>query len=160
MQEIIDRIAAEIGVAPDVAHKATSMIVAFIVTEAPAEYVDAIRQNVPGFDELVATGAAHTEAAEASSGGTSGGGLMGAFGGLMGGGGGLMGALGGLMGGSQGGGLAGALSLLGRLQQDGLDIDQVKTLAGGLLGELRQVAGEENVAKLVSGIPGADRLLG
>lgn len=160
MQEIIDRIAAEIGVAPDVAHKATSMIVAFIVAEAPAQYVDVIRQNVPGFDELAATGAAHTEAADAAS-GAAGGGLMGALGGLMGGGGGgLMGALGGLMGGSQGGGLAGALSLLGRLQQDGLDIDQVKTMAGGLLGELRQVAGEENVAKLVSGIPGAERLLG
>lgn len=156
MQEIIDKIAAQVGIEPELAHKATSMIVAFIVTQAPERYVDAVRGAVPGFDELAAAGAAHTEAAEAGAGG---GGLMGALGGLMGGGG-LAGALGGLMGGSQGGGMAAAMALLGHLQQDGLDFGQVKEVAGGLLEEMRAAAGEENVAKLLSGIPGAERLIG
>ncbi|MCE1235053.1 MAG: hypothetical protein LWW93_01730 [Hyphomicrobiales bacterium] len=155
MQEIIDRIAAQVGIEPDLAHKATSMIVNFIVTQAPSEYVDMIRQHVPGFDEIAATGAAHSEASEEAAGG----GLMGALGGLMGGGG-IAGALGSLMGGSQGGGMAAAMAMLGTLQKDGLELGQVKDVAGGLIGQLRQVAGDETVEKLLAQIPGADHLVG
>ena len=156
MQEIIDKIAAQVGIDPAVADKAVAMIVNFIVTQVPAEYADMIKQNVPGFEELATVGAAHTQAAEAEGGG---GGLMGALGGLMGGGS-LMGALGGLMGGSQGGGMGAAMALLGNLQKDGLDIGQIKDVAGGLVGNLRQVAGDEVVDKLMAQIPGAEHLIG
>lgn len=156
MQEIIDRIAAQVGIEPDLAHKATSMIVNFIATQAPTEYVDMIRQHVPGFDDVAATGAAHAEASEAAAGG---GGLMGALGGLMGGGG-IAGALGSLMGGSQGGGMAAAMAMLGNLQKDGLDLGQVKDVAGSLVGQLRAVAGDETVEKLLAQIPGAEHLVG
>lgn len=156
MQEIIEKIAAQVGIDPALAHKATSMIVDFIVTQAPAQYVAMIKQYVPGFDELAAAGAANTAAADA---GTGGGGLMGALGGLMGGGG-IAGALGNLMGGSQGGGMAAAMAMLGNLQKDGLDMSQVKGVATGLVGHLREAAGDENVDKLLAQIPGAEHLLG
>lgn len=155
MQEMIDRIAAQVGIAPDLAHKATSMIVDFIAKQAPAEYVDKIRAFVPGFDEIAAAGAAHSEAAE---GGAGGGGLMGALGGLMSGGG-LGSALGSLMGGSEGGGLGAALALVGNLEKDGLDLGQVQQVATGLVGELRQSAGAETVDALLAEIPGVGRFL-
>lgn len=155
MQDMIDRIAAQVGVDPDLAGKATTMIVSFISVNAPAEYVDMIRQYVPGFDDAAATGAAHSEAATAVS---SGGGLMGALGGLMGGGG-FAGALGSLMGGSESGGLAAAMAMLGNLQKDGLDMGQVQSLAGGLIGEFKQAAGDDVVDKLLAEIPGIGRFI-
>jgi len=145
MQEIIDKIAAEVGIDPALAEKATSMITNFIATQAPAQYVDEIKQFVPGFDQLVAQGAANSEAAQAAGGG----GLMGAFGGLM----------GGLMGGS-GGAMAAAMAMLGNLQKDGLDLGQIKQIATSLIGELRGVAGDEAVDKLIAELPGAGHLLG
>lgn len=153
MQEMIEKIAADVGIDPDLAHKATSMIINFISQNAPTEYVDMIRQYVPGFDDVAATGAVHSEAAQAES---SGGGL---FGGLLGGGG-IAGALGSLMGGSEGGGFGAAMAMLGNLQKDGLDMGQVQSLAGGLVGEFKQVAGDEVVDKLLAEIPGIGRFIG
>ena len=157
MQQIIEEIAAKVGIDPDTTHKAVSMIVDYIATQAPAEYVEKIKAYVPGFSDLAATGAAHTEAAAAAEQG--GGGLMGALGGLMGGGG-LAGALGSLMGGADGGPMGKAMALIGNLQKDGLDVGQIKDLASGLVGQMRQVAGDENVDKLLAQIPGAQHLLG
>lgn len=156
MQEIIDQIAAKVGIDPAVADKAVAMIVNFIVTQAPTQYVDMIKQHVPGFEEMATAGAAHAQAAEAESGG---GGLMGALGGLMGGGG-NAGAIGNLMGGSQGGGMAAAMALLGNLQQQGLEVGQIKEMATSLVGNLRQVAGDETVDKLLAHVPGAEHLVG
>lgn len=154
MQEMIERIAIQVGIDPDLAHKATSMIIDYIATNAPSEHVDTLRQHLPGFDDVAARGAGlNQEQGDAS------GGLMGAFGGLLGGGG-IAGAIGNLMGGSQGGGLGGALALLGNLQKDGLDFGQVQSLAGGLLGELRGSAGDDIVDKLVAEIPGIGKFLG
>lgn len=160
MQDIIDKIAADVGIDPALAEKATSMIADFIATQAPAGYVEQIKQYVPGFDQLIAQGAAHTEAAQAADAAASGGGLMGALGGLMSGGGGIAGALGGLMGGAQGGAMGAAMAMLGHLGKDGLDLGQVKQIATSLVAQLRTVAGDENVDKLISGIPGAGHLLG
>lgn len=157
IQEMIDKIAADVGIDPALAHKATSMIVNFIVAEVPAEYVGMVKQYVPELDTLAATGAEHTATAQAGDGAAAGGGLMGALGGLMGGGG-LAGALGGLMGGQ--GGLGSALALLGHLNQDGIDAGQVQQIAGSLVGQLRQVAGDETVDKLIAQIPGAGHLIG
>jgi hypothetical protein len=109
---------------------------------------------VPGFDEVAAAGAAHNEAAATSSGG----GLMGALGGLMGGGG-IAGALGSLMGGSEGSGFGAAMSMVGNLQKEGLDMDQVQGLAGGLVTQLREAAGPEVVDKLVAELPGIGKFL-
>jgi len=156
MQEIIDQIAAKVGIDPDTTHKAVSMIVDYIATQAPAEYVEKIKEYVPGFSDLAATGAAHAEAAAAEQGG---GGLMGALGGLMGGGG-LAGALGSLMGGADGGPMGKAMALLGNLQKGGLDVGQIKDVAAGLVGQMRAVAGDERVDELLAQIPGAQHLIG
>ena len=154
MQEMIERIAIQVGMDPDLAHKATSMIIDFIATNAPAEHVETLKQFLPGFDDVAAQGAAFNQEQSAGAGG-----LMGALGGLMGGGG-IAGALGNLMGGGEGGGLGSALALLGNLQKDGLDFGQVQSLAGGLLGELRGSAGDDVVDKLVAEIPGIGRFIG
>ena len=154
MQEMIERIAIQVGIDPGLAHKATSMIIDYIATNAPTEHVETLKQFLPGFDDVAAQGAAFTQDQTASSGG-----LMGALGGLMGGGG-IAGALGSLMGGGESSGLGGALALLGNLQKDGLDFGQVQSLAGGLLGELRGSAGDDVVDKLVAEIPGIGRFLG
>ncbi|MER2605255.1 MAG: hypothetical protein ABTQ29_05460 [Siculibacillus sp.] len=154
MQDIIDKIAAQVGIEPELASKATSMIVQFIVSQAPAEYVDTIKQYVPGLDDVVAQGEAFNTAATEE---TSGGGLMGALGGLMGGGG-LMGALGGLMGGQEGG-MGQVMAMLGNLSKDGLELGQVQQVATGLVGQLREAVGDETVDKLVAQIPGASHFL-
>ncbi len=157
MQEILDRIATQIGVDQAVADKAVAMIVSFIFDHISPDIVAKIKEAVPGIEELATVGTSYGEAAQAADAGASGGGLMGALGGLMGGGG-IAGALGGLMGGQ--GGIGGALALLGQLNKEGLDLSQVQQLATSLVGELRQVAGDENVDKLVAQIPGAGQLLG
>lgn len=140
MQEIIDSLAAQIGIEPDLAHKATSMLANFISTQVPAEYVEMITTNVPTFSELAAAGAPHIE--EATAGSSAGGGLFGAIGGLFG-----------------GDGLGTAMAMLGHLQKDGLDMDQLQQIAGGLIGHLREVAGTETVDKLIAEIPGVGRFL-
>lgn len=155
MQELIDRIAAETGLDRDLAHRATSLIVGFISTNAPDEYVAVIRQHVPDFDDIAAAGAAQSQAGEA---GGSGGGLFGALGGLMGGGG-LAGALGSLMGGSESGGMAAVMAMVGDLQKNGLDLGQIQSLAGSLVGQLRQASGDEVVDRMLAELPGIGRFL-
>lgn len=157
IQEAIDQIAAQVGISPDLAHKATSMLLNFISTQVPEQYAGMLKEYIPDFDDIVAQGAAHTEAAAAADGAAAGGGLMGALGGLMGGGG-IAGALGGLMGGQ--GGMGAALALLGNLNKDGLDLSQVQQIATGLVGKMREVAGDETVDKLLAEIPGAGHLIG
>lgn len=157
LKEVVDKIATEVGISPELAEKASSMLLNFISTQVPAEYAGMLQQYIPGFDQIVAQGAAHTEAAQAADGAATGGGLMGALGGLMGGGG-IAGALGGLMGNQ--GGMGAALALLGHLNKDGLELGQVQQVATGLVGQLRQVAGDENVEKLLAQVPGASHLLG
>lgn len=155
MQDVIDRIAAQVGIAPELAEKATSMFIDFISKHAPAQYVDQIKPFVPGFDEAAAIGAAHTQAAAEAA--PAGGGLMGALGGLMGGGG-IAGALGSLMGGEQSG-MGAAMALVGHLQQDGLDLGQVQSVATGLVAHLREVAGNDVVDKLLAELPGVGKFL-
>ncbi|TBW41020.1 hypothetical protein EYW49_02380 [Siculibacillus lacustris] len=149
-QDLIDTLAGQVGIEPALAEKATSMIVNFLSNQASPELTETIRQYLPNFDAIAATGAAHTAAAEAADGAT------GVLGGLTGGG--LMGALGSLMGGD--GAIGQAMALLGHLGKDGLEIGQVQALAGGLIGHLRQVAGDEVVDRLVAEIPGVGHFLG
>jgi len=82
MQEIIDRIANAAGIEPDLAAKATGIILAFLRKEGPTADVEQLMATMPGATELAD-----------EHGGGSAGGLMGMFGG-----GGLMGLAGQLSG--------------------------------------------------------------
>ena len=68
MNELIDRIAANVGIDADVAQKAVGMILAFLQSEGPADKVRQMMAAIPGSDELIAS---------ASGGGGVLGGLMG-----------------------------------------------------------------------------------
>ncbi len=71
MEDLIARIAAEAGIAPETAEKAVGMVLGFLNTEGPQEEVAALFAAMPG-------------AAEAAAGGAGGGGLMGLAGRLTG----------------------------------------------------------------------------
>jgi hypothetical protein len=145
MRELIDTLAAQAGIDPALSEKATSMIVAFVAGHASPELTDMLRTHLPDFDVLAAAGAAHTAEASANDG----------LGSLFSGGG-LAGALGGLMG---GGPLGEAMALIGHLGRDGIELDQVRTLAGGLVAHLREVGGGEVVDRFLAEIPGAAHIL-
>lgn len=149
MQDLIGTLAGQAGIDPATTEKATAMIVAFVADHASPELADLLRNHLPDFDALAAAGAAHTAAAEAESRSEGLGGLFS---------GGLAGALGGLLGGD--GPLGEAMALVGRLGRDGVDLDQIRTLASGLVEHLRASGGAEVVDRFLAEIPGASHLFG
>lgn len=151
MQDLIEKLAAQAGIDPALSEKATAMVVGFVANNASPELADQLRQYLPNFDALAEAGAAHTAAASAGDG------LAGGLGGLFSGGG-LAGALGGLIGGD--GPLGEAMALIGHLGRDGIDLDQIRGLASGLLDHLQENGGGEVVDRFLAEIPGASHLLG
>lgn len=75
MQELIDTVAAKVGLSPEVATKAVGTILGFLAKEGPEDAVNMLLDKTEGARELLA--------ASADGGG---GGLMGMMGGMMGGG--------------------------------------------------------------------------
>jgi hypothetical protein len=73
MDELVDQVAGEVGIARPVADRAVGIILDFLATEGPADAVKALLERLPGGAEAAA--AAHEE---------GGGALFGAGGGLMG----------------------------------------------------------------------------
>ena len=57
MEELITRIAAEAGIAPETAEKAVGMILGFLRKEGPPADIDALFAAVPGATEAAAGGA-------------------------------------------------------------------------------------------------------
>jgi hypothetical protein len=54
MDELINHIAGQTGVAPQVARRATGIIISFLSREAPAEAVNALLDELPGSRTLAA----------------------------------------------------------------------------------------------------------
>jgi hypothetical protein len=150
MQDLIERLAAQAGIDPALSEKATAMIVGFVSNNASPGLAEQLRQYLPNFDALAEAGAAHTAAASAGDG-------LSALGGLFSGGG-IAGALGGLIGGD--GPLGEAMALIGHLGRDGIDLEQIRSLASGLLDHLRANGGSDVVDRFLAEIPGASHLLG
>jgi hypothetical protein len=73
MDELVDQVVGNIGVARPIAERAVGIILDFLATEGPADTVQAVLERLPGAAEAAAS--AHEE---------GGGGLFGAAGGLMG----------------------------------------------------------------------------
>jgi hypothetical protein len=74
MDELIERLVANVGVERAVAEKSVGIIMAFLLTEGPADKVQAVMDRMPGAEA----------AAKAAVNGS--GGIAGALGGMMGGG--------------------------------------------------------------------------
>lgn len=124
MQVLIDRIVEKTGLAPEVAEKATGIMLSLVKTQGDEAKVAQLFDAIPGAGEL---------ADRHGGDGARGGGLLGMLGG-------------GLMG--------GPLAAVSKLQSAGLNMDQIKVLGKETLGFAKEQAGEELVKDVANSIPG------
>ncbi len=86
MEELISKIATNVGIDEQLAQTAVGMILNFLQQEGPSDKVSTLMEALPGAQDLI------------SGVSSDGGGIMGAVGGLLGGGGGAMALMGQLTG--------------------------------------------------------------
>lgn len=130
MEELIGRIVSNVGIDEGLAQTAVGMILGFLQNEGPADKVGALMGALPGAEDLIAS----------AGGESSGGGIMGAVGGLMGGGG-------------------GAMALMGQLTGAGLGMGDVQGVASEVVGFAKEKAGDDAVTEVISAIPGLDQFV-
>lgn len=141
MEELIARLVQNVGLDPAQASGAASTILGFVMRELPPELAAEVRQYVPGVDAFApAEAEAAAEPAAAAGGG-------------------LFGALGGLVGGLIGGGTGDAMATLAKLNEQGLDFDQVKAVTSEIIDHARQTAGPELVEQVIAAIPALNHVL-
>ncbi len=129
MNELVSRVADNVGIAPDVAEKAIGMMLGFLQREADDAAVAKMIEAIPGAPELVAT---------YNGAGSGGGGLLG----------GLMASLGG-----------GVMALGQQLMSQGLGMGEITGLAKQTMAVAREHAGDEVVDKVVSSVPGLSQFV-
>lgn len=130
MEELIKRIMATAGIDEGVATNAVGIILGFLNKEGPADKMQLIFDALPGTAELVA-------AREQES---SGGGLLGGLGSMMGGG-------------------MGAMAALNELNNAGLDMDGVQSVVKELVSYAKEKAGDDVVDEVISQIPGLSQII-
>jgi predicted lipid-binding transport protein (Tim44 family) len=130
MEELIQRVAAAAGIAPDKAQTAIGMILAFLKKDGPTEEMDVLLAELPGASEAAANAAAPS-------------GSGGFFGSLMG----ALGNSGGIM------GLAGQLTGLG------LSMDEIQATGKEVFVFAQEKLGREKVEQIAAAIPGLSQLL-
>ncbi|AXV14704.1 hypothetical protein CYG48_02665 [Neorhizobium sp. SOG26] len=129
MNELVSRVADNVGIAPDVAEKAIGMMLGFLQREADDAAVAKMIEAIPGAPELVA---------KYNGAGSGGGGLLG----------GLMASLGG-----------GVMALGQQLMSQGLGMGEITGLAKQTMAVAREHAGDEVVDKVVSSVPGLSQFV-
>jgi hypothetical protein len=130
MQELINNIAAKVGLEPAVAEKAVGMIIGFLQKNGPEGAVNAMMENMPGAAELAAQ---HAQA-------EGGGGLLGGLMGMMGGGGSVM-------------------ALGQQLMSQGVSMGQIGDLSKEVFAYAKDQVGEEKMGEIVSSIPGLSQFV-
>jgi len=124
MQDLIDRIVEKTGLAPELAEKATGIMLSLVKTQGDKAKVTQLFDAIPGAGEL----------AQLHGGdGARGGGLLGMLGGGM---------------------MGGPLAAVSKLQATGLSMDQIKVLGKETLGYAKEKAGDDLVKDVASSIPG------
>jgi hypothetical protein len=131
MNEMVDQIAARVGIPADVAEKAVGMMLGFLQREAADGPVAKMIEAIPGASELVAQ-----YNGEGQSGG---GGILGS----------IMGALGG----------GGVMALGQQLMSEGLGMGEITTLAKETIASAEQHAGKEVVDEVVASVPGLSQFV-
>jgi hypothetical protein len=131
MNEMVDQIAARVGIPADVAEKAVGMMLGFLQREAADGPVAKMIEAIPGASELVAQ-----YNGEGQSGG---GGILGS----------IMGALGG----------GGVMALGQQLMSEGLGMGEITTLAKETIAIAEQHAGKEVVDEVVASVPGLSQFV-
>ena len=140
MQDLVNRIASQLGVSPDMAASAVGIILNMFKSVLPAELLEKLMAAMPGAADMAAQ-------APADGGADVGGGL----GSLLGG---LAGALGGA-----GGGAGALMETLGKLQGLGLDTEQSKSIGQQVLGYVQEQASPDLLTEIKEHIPALDQLL-
>ncbi|MBB3965536.1 hypothetical protein [Rhizobium metallidurans] len=131
MNEIVDQIAARVGIPSEVAEKSLGMMLGFLQREAADGPVAKMIEAIPGASDLVAQ---YNGAGE-----SGGGGLLGS----------LMGALGG----------GGIMALGQQLMSEGLGMGEITALAKETIAIAEQYAGKEVVDEVVASVPGLSQFV-
>ncbi|KQV43584.1 hypothetical protein ASE37_01885 [Rhizobium sp. Root268] len=131
MNELIQRVADNVGIDPATAEKAIGMMLGFLQREAADGPVARMIEAIPGASELVA---------QYNGEGTGGGGLLG----------GLLSAVG------AGGGV---MALGQQLMSQGLGMGEITSLARETIGYAKEHAGEEVVDEVVNSVPGLSQFV-
>ncbi|MDM9618729.1 hypothetical protein [Rhizobium sp. S96] len=132
MNEMVDQIAARVGIPAEVAEKAVGMMLGFLQREAADGPVAKMIDAIPGASDLVAKYNGEGE--------SGGGGLLGS----------IMGAL---------GGAGGVMALGQQLMGEGLGMGEITTLAKETIAIAEQHAGKEVVDEVVASVPGLSQFV-
>ena len=132
MQDFINSVTEKLGIDGDTAKSAVGSLLSMIKGEGEGGAVKDLFAKLPGADAL---------AAEAGSGKSGGGGLLGGIGDAI-----------GKLGGGAASGLAG-------LASTGLSSDKIKNLVQMFVGWAKKVAGEDTVNKVIGSIPALKSLV-
>jgi hypothetical protein len=126
MQELIDRVVAATGLAPDKATKALGIVLNLIQTQGNQNKVKELLDKMPGAAELAA-------GQGGDGAGKGGGGLLGMLAGGM---------------------MGGPLAAISKLTAAGLSMDQIKALGTTTLDYAKEKAGPQLVKEVAGSIPG------
>lgn len=125
MNELVTRVAENVGLEPATAEKAVGMILGFLQREAADGPVAQMIESIPGATDLIA---------QYNGEGTGGGGLLG----------GLMSAIGG----------GGVMALGQQLMSQGLGMGEITSLAKETIAFAKEKAGADVVDEVVASVPG------
>ena len=126
MQELIDRVVAATGLAPEKATKALGIVLNLIQTQGNQNKVKELLDKMPGAAELAA-------GQGGDGAGKGGGGLLGMLAGGM---------------------MGGPLAAVSKLTAAGLSMDQIKALGTTTLDYAKEKAGPQLVKEVAGSIPG------
>ncbi|MCA0402017.1 MAG: DUF2267 domain-containing protein [Proteobacteria bacterium] len=129
MQELVNRVAENVGLDPAQAEKAVGMILGFLQKNGPAEEIGNLMGALPGAAELAAQ---YTQ--------EGGGGLMGGLMNMMGAGGGVM-------------------ALGQQLMSEGIGMGQIQSLSKEVFAYAQEKAGEDTMGAIVGAIPGLSQFV-
>ncbi|MCY1244716.1 hypothetical protein D9M72_578090 [compost metagenome] len=130
MNELVTRVAENVGLEPATAEKAVGMILGFLQREAADGPVAQMIESIPGATDLIA---------QYNGEGTGGGGLLG----------GLMSAIGG----------GGVMALGQQLMSQGLGMGEITSLAKETIAFAKEKAGDEVVDEVVASVPGLSQFV-
>jgi hypothetical protein len=129
MEELINRVVANVGLDPAIAEKAVGLILGFLQKNAPEGDVSTMFEKMPGAAELAA---AHS--------GEGGGGLMGGLMNMVGAGGGVM-------------------ALGQQLMSEGIGMGQIQSLSKEVFAYAQEKVGEDTMGAIVGAVPGLSQFI-
>ena len=138
MDELVEKLTAQLGIDASVAHSATGKAMALVKDNVSPELFQQISGAIPGLDNATSAAQEQTE--------SSGGGLLGSVAGLA----------SNMLGGSAGD----AIELGASLKSAGLDTDQMGSFANTVIDFIRSKVGDDVANQLLEKVPMLKSLMG